>query len=366
MRRKTVLTFVFIVILLVISIGVYRYLKNIKEEIIVDRTASFSEIDEVVKRELLKAGVRDSDIVKMVHEEKENNSIIWIQLTKEVLVGDGVLFEDWESELRTSLEWINAEVYRTIIDRKQDSITLEIGKDGLVMEIVTLRHRPSGLYKVAIILDDLGYNKDAVMKYLELNIPLTYAILPHTVHSDYLARMLKRLGHDTLLHLPCEPMGYPGVNPGPGAILISMKPSQIRSTILHGLSTVPGVLGVNNHQGSRAMSDSKIVGYMLNTIKSKKLFFVDSRTSPDSRGYDIAKELGMKTAVNNIFLDNEDRYEYVASQMERLRVYVKKYGKAVAIGHVTRKATLEVLADYKPKFKSDGIEFVYISELLDQ
>ncbi len=365
MRIKAALTGIAIALVLIISFGVYRRLQKPGEEIIVDKSSSFNGIDEIVKRELLKIGVSDSDVIRMVHEEKENNNIAWILLTKEVLVKEDVLFEEWESEIRSSLEYINAEVYKTIIDRKKDSITLEIGQDDLVMEVITLRHAPANSCKVAIILDDLGYNRQVVEEYLKLDIPITYAILPYTDHSKYLAKKIKKAGHDTLLHLPCEPKDYPRINPGPGAILVSMKPSQIRRTILSDLTTVPGVIGANNHQGSRLMEDKKLVKYALEVLKRRGLFFVDSVTTPNSKGLEVAKELEMKSAANNIFLDNEDKYDYVANQMERLRVHVKKYGRAVAIGHVTRKATLEVLTDYIPKFKEDGISFVHISELLE-
>ncbi|MFB0527259.1 MAG: divergent polysaccharide deacetylase family protein, partial [bacterium] len=196
------------------------------------------------------------------------------------------------------------------------------------------------------------------------DIPLNFAILPQLPYSTLLARELKNSGYETILHLPMEPEDYPQTDPGQGALLVSMDSSQIESTILRDLETVPGVSGVSNHEGSRFTANREKMKEALGVLKREGLFFFDSNTSPHSVGEEVARELGMPALSNQIFLDTRDEYRSICRQLEKLRHRVFKSGTGIAIGHVHRKFTSDALAEYIPKFKEDGIEFVSLSELL--
>jgi len=281
-----------------------------------------------------------------------------------VIVQKEISFNEWESEIKSSLEYINAGIFGTVVDRKNNKITFEIGKDGLVMAVISLRHGLPVKGRAAIILDDLGYRKDIVEKYLKLKVPLTYAILPHAPFSKYLAKKITESGYDTLLHLPCEPESYPAINPGTGAIFVSMDAIQIKKTIMDDLLTVPQVIGASNHEGSKAMSDEKTVREILEVLKSLNLVFIDSKTTPKSKVKGVAKEINIKTIGNDVFLDNKNDYEYIAGQMEKLIAIAQKSRRVIAIGHIHNKETFAVISDYIPKLKKAGIELVGVSELM--
>ncbi|MCG8553569.1 MAG: divergent polysaccharide deacetylase family protein, partial [Desulfobacterales bacterium] len=71
--------------------------------------------------------------------------------------------------------------------------------------------------RIAIIIDDIGYNKDLAMGLLKVDKNITFAILPFSPSGKQLARSLSGKGAELMLHLPMEPTQYPKVNPGPGA-----------------------------------------------------------------------------------------------------------------------------------------------------
>jgi polysaccharide deacetylase 2 family uncharacterized protein YibQ len=161
-----------------------------------------------------------------------------------------------------------------------------------------------------------------------------------------------------------EPEGYPQTDPGSGALFVSMGSSQIESTILRDLKTVPGVSGVSNHEGSRFTANREKMVEALSVLKREGLFFFDSKTSRHSVGEEVARELGIPALSNQVFLDTKDEYKAICRQLEKLRRRALKFGTGIAIGHVQRKFTSDALAEYIPKFKEDGIEFVSLSELL--
>jgi len=358
-KKKSKKIAVFIIITLALAGALYYYFK-IRP---VDYTNFSQQIDAVVNEELVKLGVTPKDLIKIYREEKKKDNVSWVSVTKEVQVSREIDMEGYQKSLADSLRQIRAELYEVELSDKGDLLSMKIGKRSLVMQNLLLRY-PLAKYRVSIIIDDLGQRKDLVRNFLRLDIPLNFAILPQLPYSTLLARELKNSGYETILHLPMEPEGYPETDPGLGALLVSMGSSQIESTILKDLKTVPGVSGVSNHEGSRFTSNREKMKEALSVLKREGLFFFDSNTSRHSVGEEVARELGMPALSNQVFLDTKDEYKAICRQLEKLRRRVLKSGTGIAIGHVQRKFTSDALAEYIPKFKEDGIEFVSLSELL--
>jgi len=358
-KKKSKKIAVFIIITVALAGAIYYYFK-IRP---VDYTNFSQQIDAVINEELVKLGVTPKDVIKIYREEKKKDNVSWVSVTKEVQVSRGIDMESYKKSLADSLRQIGAELYEAKLSDKGDLLSMKIGKRSLVMQSLLLRY-PLAKYRVSIVIDDLGQRKDLVRNFLRLDIPLNFAILPQLPYSTLLARELKNSGYETILHLPMEPEGYPQTDPGPGALFVSMGSSQIESTILRDLKTVPGVVGANNHEGSRFTANREKMKEALSVLKREGLFFFDSKTSVHSVGEEVARELGMPTLSNQIFLDTSDEYRSICRQLEKLRRRVLKSGTGIAIGHVHRKFTSNALAEYIPKFKEDGIEFVSLSELL--
>jgi len=350
---------VFIIMALALAGAIYYYFK-IRP---VDYTNFSQRIDGVVNEELVELGVTPKDIVKIYREEKKKDNVSWVAVTKEVQVSRGINMEDYRKSLTDSLRQIGAELYEVELSDKGDLLSMKVGKRSLVMQNLLLRY-PFAKYRVSIVIDDLGQRKDQVKNFLRLDIPLNFAIIPLLPYSTLLARELNNSGYETILHLPMEPEDYPRTDPGQGALLVSMGSSQIESTILRDLNTVPGVSGVSNHEGSRFTANREKMKEALSVLKREGLYFFDSNTSRHSVGEEVARELGMLALSNQIFLDTKDEYKSICRQLEKLRRRVFKSGTGIAIGHVHRKFTSDALAEYIPKFKQDGIEFVSLSELL--
>ncbi len=217
--------------------------------------------------------------------------------------------------------------------------------------------------KIAIVIDDLGNNKEAFKKLLKMNIPFSFSVLPHQEYTRYISREAKKRRHDLLLHLPMEPENSENIY-GEGFILSSMTPNEMIKEFENDLKSVPGAIGVNNHMGSFLTQDKKAMAIILGEIKRKNLFFVDSRTSSKTVAYDVAKKLGLKSAERNVFLDDIEDEDEVIKQIELLINTAKKNGRAIAIGH-PRPETIAALEKMLPALKTDGIEIVPVSRLVN-
>ncbi len=218
--------------------------------------------------------------------------------------------------------------------------------------------------RVAIVIDDLGASLRAAKSLLAIPQPLTFAVLPKLTHSREIAEAAAAAGHDVLLHLPMEPLDYPAKNPGPGALLRSMTPEAMSEVLKDNLASVPHAVGVNNHMGSRLTQDEETMRLVLTTLNERRLFFLDSYTTPRSVVSQVARELDMPTASRHVFLDHEPGDpDYVAAQMERLAAVAQKYGAAIGIGH-PHPSTIAALKEHLPKLSEAGITVVPLSTLI--
>lgn len=212
--------------------------------------------------------------------------------------------------------------------------------------------------KAAIIVDDGGYNAEAAAGILALTNKLTVAIIPFTTHDKETATKAKELGFEVMLHLPMQESHIQE------QLTTSMTSDQIAATVNAGLERVPGAVGINNHTGSTFMADEVSVRALLQVVKTKPLFFVDSKTTAKSKAVKIAKELGIPVTARDVFLDLEKDPNWFRDQFRQFVEIAAKHGRAVAICHF-KPTTVELLKECLPQLDQQGIQLVHVSELLE-
>ena len=234
--------------------------------------------------------------------------------------------------------------------------------DSIVDDLASFEDGINFIPKVAFIIDDLGYETEIAKKMIELDFPLTLSILPFLKYSEYIAEEGKKNNREIMLHLPMEPNNS-SPDPGPGAIKSFMSEEEIRQTVRGSIFNFPYVIGVNNHMGSKITEDRKIMKIILEEIKRYDLFFIDSMTTRNSIAYQVAQEMGVKTAVRTVFLDNESDMEYIKGQMLEAQKIALRDGEAIAIGH-SRINTFYILKRMIPELIKAGIKIVPASEIV--
>ncbi len=218
--------------------------------------------------------------------------------------------------------------------------------------------------RIAIVIDDMGWELPIAQDLLALEHPISFAVLPQAPYQLKIAEAAKQHQRDLLLHLPMEPHGYPRVNPGPNALLSHMDSHQLVKLVRTALRALPQVVGVNNHMGSSLTENSQAMRVVMRELKRHDLFFLDSRTSSDSRAYQIAREMGIPTAKRHVFLDNNVQQAYISAQLQRLAKMASQQGTAIGIGHPYPE-TLSALRHTLPLIRQAGVRIVPISRLVN-
>ena len=219
------------------------------------------------------------------------------------------------------------------------------------------------LPRIAIIIDDLGYQLEAGHRSINLPGPVACAILPSTPRATSLAEAAFANGKEVLLHLPLE-AGSENGRPEPGGMLLDMSREQFTTIFAKDLDSVPHAIGVNSHRGSMLTRHPGHMNWLMEELLRRgDLFFVDSYTTHQSVALQLARENGVPALRRDVFLDPDRQAETVEREFERLKTLARKNGAAVGIGHPFP-ATLALLEREIPKLNDEGIELVSISELV--
>src|SRR3989304_9233860 len=216
--------------------------------------------------------------------------------------------------------------------------------------------------RIAIIIDDLGNSKKLDDEVLSIDAPLTLSVFPLLQGSKKIAEKAGSNGKEVMLHLPMEPHDYPQANPGQGALFTSMDDIAIITQLYEDMNSVPGIKGVNNHMGSRFTEDRERMRIVLKQVKERGLYFIDSKTSPQSKSDKMAREMGLKAGARDVFLDNEQEEGYILGQIEELKKIARNRGSAIGIGH-PHPATIAALKKAVPDIEKE-FEIVPASEIV--
>jgi uncharacterized protein len=217
--------------------------------------------------------------------------------------------------------------------------------------------------RAAIVIDDLGNELGPAERIASWREPVAGAVLPAVRWSADCARALSHGGKEVLLHLPMEPAGYPKVRPGPGVILRSQSEDDIARTLEADLATVPGAVGVNNHMGSVATADTRVMRAVARVLAQRGLYFLDSRTTDATVAEATAEESSVPAAHRRVFLDDVVSEPAIRVQLAELVRRARTEGGAIAIGH-PYPATLAVLEAELPGLKEKGVRLVRVGELV--
>lgn len=262
--------------------------------------------------------------------------------------------------LTVSHELASAGATRMVF-RSHGAITHQIEIEQLAT--TTERTKGSlGQARLAILMDDLGSDRNAADAIFALRVPITVSILPFHPHSQEISLEARRHGCEVMLHLPMQSLA--GESSEEQELRPGLAPDEVRKTVEKMLDAVPDADGVNNHQGSQATADAALMNELMRVLKDEDVFYVDSRTTAATVAFDAARREGVRTAFRNVpFLDDLQNKDAVKHQLQLAIQSAKQKGEAIAIGH-PHPETLAALRETLPQTKNVGVELVLVSELV--
>ena len=216
---------------------------------------------------------------------------------------------------------------------------------------------------IVLILDDVGFDHQPLAGAMAIDPRINFSVLPNARNATLFANELSARGFEVLCHLPMEPDDFPRVSPGPGAVMTKMTDTEIATATRANVAAVPHARGVNNHMGSRATADRRVMTAVLGALPHG-MYFIDSRTTAASVGEELARSMNIRTAARNVFLDDVQSDEAIRGQIRELEREAAAHGVAVGIGHMYP-STIRVLAEEAPQLRASGYRFRRASEVVN-
>lgn len=374
-KSKSLLLIVLLIMLVIVSCSNPEVSKK-KEMKEYDYTEKSQEIEKVVEEHWFKQLSNFKQEESWEREEEklvDDKKIIWEKDFQRLQLSFPSNPKQELDKLITDLSQKLAEVKAELKLKKRENIN---GENKVVLEVVFQPEeipsqitvyqlnltQPEVKAKMAFVIDDFGFNRLGTKQFLDINRQITVAVLPFRPYSTKEAKAFKEAGHQVLLHLPMEPISE--ANPGDGAIYTDMSEEEIESRISKDIAGLGvEVAGVNNHMGSKATADEKVMKYVLNYLQERDLFFIDSSTAPHSAVPVVAQQVEEPYALNHLFIDNVDTKKDVKKQINKLAKIALQRGELITVGHV-RANTALALEEMIPKLEEMGIQLVYVSELV--
>lgn len=312
--------------------------QKIKEETPIDGTALFYQ-----KLAELEAADKNNNDAELPQEELD-------KLYEENLP-DNVIVEDWE-EPELTPEQI-AEGYH-VYQRHTDVKTLNI----------IPKYKPVYFGEdpvIAVVIDDMGIAKKRTADIISLQAPLTASFLTYGADLDNQVKAAKKAGMEIMLHAPMEP--YSNMDVAPDVLTTKMSKEDVRLGLEKMLSKFSDIKGINNHMGSKFTENKDKMQVVMEVLKEKDLFFLDSKTTSHSVGKELAQKNGVSYATRHVFIDNKNQVDYILNQLKIAEKIAKRNGYAVAIGH-PKSGTYEALKQWLPSLKEKKIKILHMSDIV--
>lgn len=238
--------------------------------------------------------------------------------------------------------------------------------------IVTLYYTKSNIShrkktQLAIVVDDFGAQNDNLLDdFCKLDPNVSFAILPDQKFSKLVMNKAVKAGHETLIHIPMEPISYPQNNPGNHAIYVHLSDKEIRRRMERFIKQFPLCVGANNHMGSLVTTDENVMRNVLAVLKKHNLYFVDSRTSQSSVAYKVAKSMMIPTFENHMFLDTPFISEKTLKRkIQQLKAISKNNNKILVITHCATRDRYDFLSKFLQQIEELNFELVPVSKLFE-
>ena len=220
--------------------------------------------------------------------------------------------------------------------------------------------------RIALIISNLGLSDTYTKATLELlpeDITLSFSHVAPRLKSW--VREARQKGHEILLDIPMEPIGFPKNDPGRATLLTSSNEVENLNRLEHIMKQAGGYVGLLGTLGTKFMLHSETFLPVLRSIKQRGLIYVDSRSTSRSLGPELASSIQLPKAFNNVFLDKEPSQEKIKNKLDELERIALKRRFAVGIAQPLP-ITIEILSQWTKGLKTKQISLAPITAIVDK
>lgn len=213
--------------------------------------------------------------------------------------------------------------------------------------------------KLAVVIDDVGYNLERGRRAIDIPSAVTVAILPFAPNTRVLAEHARRAGKEVILHQPMQSLG--SLEQERDTLTLTMDRDRFTQTLNRAIANLPQSSGVSNHTGSLLTQHQQSMNWLMAHLSDRGLYFLDSRTTKNTVAEATALNFAVPVIRRDVFLDNERTPHALVRAFDRALHFSRTRGHAVMIAHPHR-VSLEFLERALPGLLD--VEVVPVSALV--
>jgi len=219
----------------------------------------------------------------------------------------------------------------------------------------------SGRPRITLVLGGMGLNARLTAKAIEM-LPgdVTLGFAPYGENLQAQVNAARAGGHEILLQVPMEPVGYPGSNPGPSTLLSDAKPEQNIAALKWLMSRFAGYSAVTNYMGSRLLVSEEAVRPVLKEVKARGLAYFEDASVGATLAPQVAQDLQLPVQRATMVIDADPTAPAIAAALARLEKDARRNGQAIATGSGLD-VTIETVAEWAKTLQEKGIILVPVS-----
>lgn len=335
-----------VIILLIVTIGLILYMLDTKELKKVNET-----IKETPKKIEITVNNATNELNKYL-EQAEIKKDKFEEYTKDLY--EEYVDKDTLEKLKDNVDNVHHELTKEPEKKTEEYKEQKIEKEVVVID----KAKPvlSTKAKLAIVIDDVT-TAAQLSKIEQIGYTLNPSFMPPTKGHPNSAKIAQNQEF-YMIHLPMQATSFK--NEEENTLHINDSYEKIESRIAQIRQWYPKAKYTNNHTGSMFTENKEAMDKLYKALIKYDFIFVDSRTTGKTVAKEIAKKYNVPYISRNVFLDNEQNFNYIQTQLKTAVKLAKKNGFAIAICH-PHSITLKTLKDSKELLKD--LEMVYLNQL---
>jgi uncharacterized protein len=253
----------------------------------------------------------------------------------------------------------------------------DMGDTGMIPRIGPGNQKPADVYarsvslsvihsdapKIAIMLGGMGLNASLTEKAVkDLPGDVTFAFAPYGENLQGQVDRARANGHEVMLQLPMEPMGYPANNPGPKTLLAEAPPKDNMASLHWHMSRFQGYTGITNYLGARMLGQASALRPILAEIQKRGLLYLEDNSATLTASQDIAKQIRLPLRKGELVIDADPNRDSIMAALELLEAQARSNGSAIGTGSGLA-ITTDTVREWAAGLRERGFVLVPVSAI---
>lgn len=215
--------------------------------------------------------------------------------------------------------------------------------------------------RITLVLGGMGLNARLTKTAIDaLPGDVTLGFAPYGDNLQAQVNAARAEGHEVLLQVPMEPVGYPGNNPGPSTLLSDARPEQNLAALKWLMSRFAGYSGITNYMGARLLVSEDALRPVMREVQSRGLVYLEDASVSMTLSPKVAQDLRLPLQRATMVIDAEPTAPAIEAALARLEKEATRNGSAIATGSGLD-VTIETVAEWAKTLQDKGILLVPVS-----